>query len=262
MKKIIVILVVVMVLVLGTIGTALAITFGELDGDNHPYVGMYYFSDWEGNWRCSGTLVSPTVFLTAGHCTFGAFDARVAFEAEITDASIWHIGTAYAHDGYNPEWTEFPNTYDVGVVVLDEPIYLDEYGSLPPIGYLEGIDVQRVINEQHFGVVGYGLQQVKPETLEDRVRMCAEPFLVNLKSANNGGYNLQLSNNRGIKGTGGTCFGDSGGPTFYPPEANTVVGVTSFGPNGNCEGVSYAYRVDTEVAQAFLCQHIDELDCP
>lgn len=49
---------------------ALAITNGELDGNGHPHVGLLVASDKKGNpmWRCSGSLISETLFLTAGHC--------------------------------------------------------------------------------------------------------------------------------------------------------------------------------------------------
>jgi len=71
MKKLVVVLLVLMALLLGTIGTALAVTNGEPDNGAHPFVGLMVADDAEGNplWRCSGTLISPTVFLTAGHCT-------------------------------------------------------------------------------------------------------------------------------------------------------------------------------------------------
>jgi hypothetical protein len=58
-----------------------AIVNGEPDGGEHPYVGeiMYFAADFAdpafddpGAWfTCTGTLVSPTVVVTAGHCTFG-----------------------------------------------------------------------------------------------------------------------------------------------------------------------------------------------
>ena len=41
-----------------------AIINGEPDGNDHPYVGMTFNDEFV----CSGTLISPTVFLTAGHC--------------------------------------------------------------------------------------------------------------------------------------------------------------------------------------------------
>ena len=70
-------------LTLLTAGPAIAVTDGELDGEGHPHVGLLIF-DVGGNpaWRCSGTLLSPTILLTAGHCTFGATGGRVWFEAD------------------------------------------------------------------------------------------------------------------------------------------------------------------------------------
>ena len=56
---------------LGTVGTAWAITGGQLDGNGHPNVAMIVFYQPDGRFRCSATLVSPTVLVTAAHCTEG-----------------------------------------------------------------------------------------------------------------------------------------------------------------------------------------------
>ena len=60
---------------------ASAVTDGQLDGNGHPYVGLMVAQDAKGNplWRCSGTLIAPKLFLTAGHCT----------EAPAAHAEIW-----------------------------------------------------------------------------------------------------------------------------------------------------------------------------
>src|SRR3954447_17128681 len=50
-----------------------AIVNGSFDGDAHPYVGIAA----AGDDFCSGSLVSPTLFVTAGHCT-AAFAATGA----------------------------------------------------------------------------------------------------------------------------------------------------------------------------------------
>jgi secreted trypsin-like serine protease len=56
-----------------SIGPASAITFGQPDGNRHPNVGALladYDPDSPGRTSfCSGTLIAPTVFLTAAHCT-------------------------------------------------------------------------------------------------------------------------------------------------------------------------------------------------
>jgi secreted trypsin-like serine protease len=90
--------------------------------------------------------------------------------------------------------------------------------------------------------VGYGLQRINPVFVEsERVRMYSRPHLIQINTPGfTGDYSLLLSNNHS---TGGTCFGDSGGPNFLG-DSNVVAGVTSFGINGNCAGTGGVYRVD------------------
>ena len=57
-----------------------AITGGEVD-TVHKNVGFVRFTTADGRFRCSGTLISQTVVLTAGHCTEGpATNVYVSFD--------------------------------------------------------------------------------------------------------------------------------------------------------------------------------------
>ncbi len=75
--------VVVLTLAWASAGVIYAITNGQPDGTAHPYVGVLVFyvpnqnEELEPAWFCSGSLIAPTVVLTAGHCTDGAAAARV-----------------------------------------------------------------------------------------------------------------------------------------------------------------------------------------
>ena len=120
------------------VGPAGAVTNGTLDGDGHPYVGLMVAKDASGAplWRCSGTLLSPTVYLTAGHCTESpAASAEIWFGDDLTDAAAINYptqgdvsGKTYLHPGFDPDDFSYR---DVGVVVLDEPYVLPTYGALP-----------------------------------------------------------------------------------------------------------------------------------
>jgi secreted trypsin-like serine protease len=233
---------------------AQAITDGELDGEGHPYVGLMVAQTADGAplWRCSGTLLSPTLFLTAGHCTEApAAHVEIWFDADVESgipANGYPFngdvgGTPHTHPSYNPNAFFL---FDLGVVVLDDPIVKASYGALPTLDVLDELARQRGKKDTTFTAVGYGLQESFPEPASFkennvRVRMVARPRLIQINVPGSvGDFSILLSNNRA---TGGTCFGDSGGPNFIG-DSNIVGGVTSFGKNGNCAGTGGVYRVD------------------
>jgi hypothetical protein len=262
MKKKLLVLLAVLILSLTLVIPAAAITHGEPDGIGHPYVGMMITEDIYGDfWGCSGTLLSPTVFLTAGHCAYEQIQAWVTFDTapQRNDRPllVWLnsgefiTGTPFAHPEYG--WA-FPNTSDVGVVILDQPVVLPTYGALPELGFLDDLSTRRGLKELMFTTVGYGIQEILPRFQSDDVRYVATSKLVNLRSALTGGFNLHTSNNPGKgNGSGGACFGDSGGPVFYGDgESNVIAGIVSFGLNYNCKGADFAYRADIANTQDWV----------
>lgn len=226
-----------------------AVKYGSLDGNNHPYVGLMVAKDANGAplWRCSGTLMNSTHFLTAGHCTESpAVTAEIWFQADVQSgipANGYPFtgqtrGTTHTHPQYN---TNAFFLFDLGVVVLSSPYPMASYGALPALNVLDAMERQRGRQNVSFTSVGYGLQFINPVFVaEQRVRMAATPHLIQINTGFTGDFSLMLSNNHS---TGGTCFGDSGGPNFIG-NSNVVGGVTSFAINGNCAGTGGVYRVD------------------
>ena len=243
----------VLVILAVAVSPVAAVTDGELDGNGHPYVGLMVAQDADGNplWRCSGTLLSATVFLTAGHCTEApAAHAEIWFDADVESgipANGYPFtgdvgGTTYTHPQYDPDAFFL---FDLGVVVLDEPVVMDEYGALPGLNQLDALKTRRGLKDVSFTAVGYGLQESFPDAASwkehnQRVRMVAHPQLLQINTGFTGDGSLLLSNNTH---TAGTCFGDSGGPNFIG-NSNVVAGVTSFGLNSTCAGTGGVYRVD------------------
>ena len=257
MRKQSVIAVLAIILVVGLALPALAVIWGEPDDGAHPQVGLVVFDvDGTPSHRCSGTLISDRVLLTAGHCTFGTDAARVWFDEEVNDPSYPFSGgeavdgTPYTHPAYD-DFATFPNTSDVGVVVLDEAVSGLPLGQLAAVGTLDDA-AKKPRAGQEFTIVGYGLQNTLTQLQADRARYKGHPMLVELESALSDGWNIHFSSNSG-KNSGGACFGDSGGPAFLGGDSSrTVVGVGSFVLNEFCVGAGYYYRVDTEHAQDWI----------
>jgi V8-like Glu-specific endopeptidase len=254
-------------LLLLTVTSASAVQFGQPDGNAHPYVGLLVF-DVNGSpaWRCSGTLLSPTVMVTAGHCTYGTSGGRVWFESDVESGIP---GNGYPSGGgtsieFKRIYTH-PNyvdgafyLYDVGIVILKKPVRLNTYGTLAPVGLLDQLATQRGQQDQSFTVVGYGLQSVVPTLQQDRVRYQGTVQLIGVNGTFGipQGTSATFTNNPGGgNGEGGTCFGDSGGPIFYS-NTTQIAAVTSFGINENCAGTGGGYRLDTVDDQRFINQFL------
>jgi Trypsin len=244
-----------------------AITNGEPDGEGHPYVGLMVAKNAAGNplWRCSGTLMSPTVFMVAGHCT----------EAPAASAVIWfssgspngiptdpnYVAVAAGGTGCaNPAVTGYPCVgdatgavhihpqydpnafflHDLGVVTLSASVTGRGFGALPEEGALSELPKHASMT-----AVGYGLQKSFPDAASQndqalRIRMVAHPRISGIDNNFVGDFAFTTSHDAS---RGGTCFGDSGGPNFIG-DSNVVGGVTSFGTTFTCKGHNGAYRVD------------------
>lgn len=259
MRRLAVLVALVAALALMVPAPAKAVMYGEPDGNGHPFVGLVLLYDGAGApiWRCTGALIAPKLFLTAGHCTYGAVRAQVWLTPQVTAAAGYPStggtkGTPIAHPAYD-DFATSPNTSDVGVVVLDQPVQLPTYARLAGVGALDSLATQRGQQDVTFKIVGYGLQGVKPVYQSDKERYIGWTKVNNLTSAMNGGWNIQLSSNPG-HWSGGLCFGDSGGPVFLG-DSNVVVAVNSFVLNSNCTGNGFSYRVDTAYAQSFIGSH-------
>jgi hypothetical protein len=240
---------------------ALAIQFGQPDGEHHPYVCLVVFDDQPGHpaWRTTGVLISPTVVLTAGHGTDGSIAARVWFSSEIPrndgTTNSYPFGGPGSFEGTpytNPDYRIAPQPglpgfdyHDVGVVVLDDPVSeIISPAQLPTAGVVDTFSPKHAVD-----LVGYGVNYqdrgggVSPYDSWQwlRKRYYAPSELVNTKSVMGSEF-LKLTANPG-QGKGGTTFGDSGGP-ILDGGTDVVLGLNAFVTNSNCDGVTYAQRID------------------
>ena len=123
-------------------------------------------------------------------------------------------------------------------------------GRLPVANQLDALKPR---SSTVFTAVGYGLQRINPaEVVAERIRMSAQPHLLQINTGFTGPSSLLLSNNAS---TGGTCFGDSGGPN-YLGGSNVVAAVTSFGINGTCGGTGGVFRLDKRDVLDFVAQYL------
>jgi hypothetical protein len=262
-------------LVAGTALAAAAITGGDVDSANtYDNVGMIAFYQDGVRYRCTASLVSSTVLLTAAHCTDGVSGkVAVTFDWKVADtppsplpaakdpntgytgseSTAYAFGTPHTHPGYS-DFTDLKNWNDVGVVVLDKPVNDIEPVALAPRNYLDRF-TPNVLNKELFRIVGYGTEVRQDAAANGNMKPTPMSYPIVRRYADSPGQKLTNQilqtngNEHDNRGTGGSCFGDSGGPTF---KSGYQVTVTSYGYTDNCRYLDGLQRVDIPVVQDWL----------
>jgi V8-like Glu-specific endopeptidase len=238
-----------------------AITYGQPDGNQHSNVGAMIRKRDDGVYRilCSGSLISPTVFLTASHCTRfledqGISDVWVTFDSTFTQSSKRIHGTMHSNPLYNQRQSD---TGDIAVITLDEAVTNVDPVQLPTLGLLDQMKADGTLNGTFFTSVGYGVQEPQPGP-----GGITNPFPMQRWNAV-GEFDalnktwLRISQNQAT-GDGGTCSGDSGGPQFLgagASETDTQVSITITG-DVFCFATNVDYRLDTPQAREFLSDFV------
>ena len=238
------------------------VTNGTPDDGRHPEVGTIvaeFQTPGVKSSACTGTLISPTVFLTAGHCVRFLQDrvtqVWVTFDGVFSSTPTIYPGTMHlnpvpSRGASDPE--------DLGVIVLDNPVVGITPAALPSLGLLDRMFADGSLAHSLFTIVGYGATDTEfgggaPDANQDKGtrRYATEEF-----SALN--PNLLRLNMNAVFDYGGSNHGDSGGPNFIGAgggETPVIAGITIGGdPYGIEQNV--CYRLDTPEARAFLGQYV------
>ena len=238
-----------------------AIVNGTYTGSAYPSVGGLLL-DWNNNGidgndlYCTGSLISPTVFLTAAHCVVGEASTAqwyVSFApdlfakgAKFIKAESFAYDPQYGHDQ--------ANLHDLAVIILPASATksLTPY-SLPKRGELDALSAKGALSDAIFINVGYGTSATKtgqPSFSFDGRRYWSESEFMGLQK-----FWLGLLMNASATGLGGDCYGDSGGPKFLETNPGVVYATVTTG-DANCRATSWDYRTDTDAARAFLSQFV------
>jgi hypothetical protein len=249
----------------GAPGEPNLIVNGEPTGSLYPSVGALLFDWWEplgdldglDQW-CTGTLISPTVFVTAAHCVVGpdtpaGTQFYVSFAPDLLAKSARFIrATSYAFDPLYGH--DQANLHDLAVVLLPSsatrgmtPLQLPTQGELDRLSAQGGLSTQLFVN------VGYGSSASRtgpPSFGWDGKRNMSKSEFMGLQPTW-----LGLLMNTSATGEGGDCYGDSGGPKFIDGNPNKIYATVTTG-DFPCRATTWDWRLDTPEARAFLGRYV------
>ncbi|MFC4116378.1 trypsin-like serine protease [Nonomuraea zeae] len=242
---------------------AAAITNGSVDGDAHPEVGALIADkpNPDGTWSyCTGTLISPTVFLTAAHCgEKKQTTAKVSFSGRYEPGDALYTGRYIPDPRFNPKG----DLHDMAVVVFGKPVDGIKPAQLPGAGLLDRLEADGKLKSTRFTPVGYGsLAPTKApakgsnkKAHGSRYHYTDTRYHASISFNDLSGKWLDLSLR--AKSDGSTCFGDSGGPNFLGgPDSHLLVATSISGADDACRATNYDYRLDSATARKFLGKYV------
>ena len=241
---------------LAVVAPAIGVTNGQPDGNGHPYVGVMiqFIPNTNFVTVCSGSALSPTVFLTAAHCADPSLPVFVTYKNSppFSLATDFTQGTFYPHPdwciGCGPGLPGF-DTHDVAVVVLSSPRDPGAFAELPEPNLVDTLPMGTPVDIVGYGVQGFIRGGGPPGQIFTFTRYFAPSQLIQSNNRQSDEF-IKLTANP-AQGKGGICFGDSGGPDILSG-TNIVLAVNSYVTNGNCAGVTYSQRVDLPEILAFI----------
>ncbi len=234
----------------------------EADEGEYPWMAAIYSGSPSTGQYCGGTLVTPTVVVTAAHCIdailgvyiidtlFGPIfssDVYVMLGSNTLDPSNGEeilVDNAYVHPDYNG------NGYDIAVLTLTEA------SQQQPIAWATPADAALMAPGTMATVTGWGLTsengQGSNELLEVDVPIlsdaqCQEYQSINAAVEVCAGYE---------EGGRDSCQGDSGGPMIVPKDGGYILaGVVSWG-HGCARAQSPGVYADVAALNDFIEQYV------
>ncbi|MDQ3995873.1 MAG: S1 family peptidase [Gemmatimonadota bacterium] len=238
---------------------------GEPTGSRYASVGALILDWWEpigvvngdDQW-CTGSLISPTVFVTAAHCVVGSFTPPgtqfyVSFAPDLLAKGIKIIkATGYAFDPLYGH--DQANLHDLAVIFLPASATKGMTPlQLPEAGELDRLSAQGALSKTLFVNVGYGSSASRtgpPSFGWDGKRNTSKSEFMGLQPTW-----LGLLMNTSATGEGGDCYGDSGGPKFLDGNPNKIYATVTTG-DVPCRATTWDWRLDTPEARTFLRQFV------